>query len=173
MHSLEIKLKAFKIEDANLTFNWLQNRELREDFLMGEISDIETHIAYFEKKLEKKDELVYKIVVNDSHVGNCGYKNIQNNCAELWIYIGDRSFSGKGLGELATRELIKLGFDLFGFSKIYLHVAKKNIKAYRMYTKIGFYEAQAVENQSGIFREEVVYMELKKQNILKECSDGV
>lgn len=159
--SNKVSLKVFEMRDAYKTFEWVNDENLRNDFLMDKVENIESHLAYFENKLKKDDEKIYKILNEDIHIGNCGYKNIINDCAELWIYIGERLIRGNGFGKKALQELIKIGFNELKFHKIYLHVAAKNSIALNMYKAIGFKEVKSMGSES-IFKETVIYMELEK-----------
>lgn len=58
--------------------------------------------------------------------------------AELFIYIGQRDFWGKGFGSDALNALIDYIFDVKGFESIYLKVYEQNSRAIKCYEKCGF-----------------------------------
>jgi len=62
------------------------------------------------------------------HVGNCGFRDIQPipRKAELWIYIGDRSRQGRGLGQAAIAALLAFGFERMGLHRIWARVFAYN-----------------------------------------------
>ncbi len=150
-----ISLSNFELYDAQKTFLWLHDNVLRELFAMQDKPDWETHLNYFKKTLNDSTQSVYKINYNDKHIGNCGFKYITKLTGELWIYIGEQNHRGKGLGLLACKKLVEIGFSKFNFERIFLHVLKKNIPAIKMYKKLNFQETFESEFDKLIWKERI------------------
>lgn len=91
----------------------------------------------------------------DRHAGNCGFKYIFQNTAELWIYIGNEQERHLGIGTQACKQLIERGFNELGFEKIFLHVSKDNIPAQGLYKKLGFIETQENDFDREIWGEKI------------------
>jgi RimJ/RimL family protein N-acetyltransferase len=64
--------------------------------------------------------------------------DFQSGTAELGIYIGDRVWRGRGLGEKAMTLLLREGFAHLGLHRIWLKVASSNKRAIACYKKFGF-----------------------------------
>ena len=166
MNTLKVFLVPFTKDNVALTYEWVSNPELRHMFLMYSEPTWIGHQLYFEKVLTNPTQHVYAILVEDVHVGNCGLKNISlsKKEGELWIYIGDASMRGKGIGKYATELLLGKGFDIFSFEMIYLHVAEFNIVAWKLYKQLGFIEFPLLKdvNEWKSHETKVLRMELRK-----------
>ena len=158
----DVILKAFARENLEQTFSWIQNKEFRRVFGVRGEPDWETHVNYFNKILNDSTQKVFAIYCahrqtdrQNRHAGNCGFKYIFQNTAELWIYIGNEQERHLGIGTQACKQLIERGFNEFGFEKIFLHVSKDNIPAQGLYKKLGFIETQENDFDREIWGEKI------------------
>ncbi len=73
-------------------------------------------------------------------IGNSGFANIEwtNRCAEVGLFIGDKSVWNKGYGTEVMQLLLKHGFETLNLHRIYLRVYSTNTRARRSYEKVGF-----------------------------------
>lgn len=135
--------------DIKHTFIWLQDRQLREDFLMTKKPVRKEHFSYWRKLLNSDTQQSYSIFYSGQHVGNCGLKNICfNECkCELWIYIADVSVRGKGVAKSAIFELLTVAKNILSCTYVYLHVSKANKIAVHLYEKTGFVVSSKVLEQ--------------------------
>ena len=161
-----ISLIKFSEDHIKQTYEWVKSPEFKYLFLLrGEVTYEGNH-QYFEKVLSDHSQIVYAIYYKGKHVGNCGFKNIslKKKEAEIWIYIGDSSLRGKGIGLQATRTLLSEAFEKLGLKTIYLHVADYNAAAINMYKKLGFSDVstKASEGEWSDRGCKIVRMELKK-----------
>lgn len=122
------------------TYEWVKNPQLQHDFLLSENITWEGHVKHFEQLLSDKTQIIYAIIFGGTHVGNCGFKHFDpaDRRAELWIYLGDYTRHGRGIGNSATHRLLDKGFNDICLDRIYLHVAQFNQKALALYQKLGF-----------------------------------
>ncbi len=83
------------------------------------------------------------------HVGNCGLSDIdrRRRKAQLWIYLGEST--GRGIGTLAIRHLLRRGFEELEVNRVYLRVLTNNRGAINFYLALGF-------TQEGVWREDTV-----------------
>jgi RimJ/RimL family protein N-acetyltransferase len=168
-------LVPFESKHVSATYEWVQDTQLRNDFLLRREISHEGHIRYFDRLLTDTTQKICAIIFEECHVGNCGFKSIDytNNCGELWIYIGKYSHRGKGIGKNATRQLLENGFNQLSFERIYLHVAESNERALAMYKKIGFITAPCNGCIGWADRDTpVVHMELSRAAWLEINSFG-
>jgi diamine N-acetyltransferase len=73
-------------------------------------------------------------------IGNSGFFNLEwpNRCAEIGLFIGDKSLWNKGLGTETVGLLLQHGFETLNLHRIYLRVYATNPRAKRAYEKTGF-----------------------------------
>jgi RimJ/RimL family protein N-acetyltransferase len=141
---MEVKLILFTIEHITETFKWIKDTKLQKLFLIRGKLDWKNHIEYFDKKLKDSSQKVYAIMLDEEHIGNCGYKNlsVEQQDGELWIYIGNSAMRGKKIGTMATKLLIEEGIENLHLKNIVLHVLDNNILAIKLYKKFGFVEVK-------------------------------
>jgi UDP-2,4-diacetamido-2,4,6-trideoxy-beta-L-altropyranose hydrolase len=126
--------------DIRRTFKWLQNEQLRKDFLMGESPLRLDHFIYWRKLIGSSDQQSYSIIHSEKHVGNCGLKNIDHEklTCELWIYLADISFRKRGIAKGSVLKLLAIAKNDLACTSVSLHVARDNKEAIRLYEKTGF-----------------------------------
>ena len=78
------------------------------------------------------------IIVNGVYVGNIYLTDINNGTATYHIFIGDKTYWGKGVAKQASRQIIQYGFSQLRLHTICLHVRKANIRAHCLYQSLGF-----------------------------------
>jgi RimJ/RimL family protein N-acetyltransferase len=78
----------------------------------------------------------------DLSIGRCLLFNIDsiNRSAMFGIFIGEKSYWGKGYGYEATQLLLDYGFNLLNLNSIMLGVMSFNQRARRSYQRVGFKE---------------------------------
>jgi UDP-2,4-diacetamido-2,4,6-trideoxy-beta-L-altropyranose hydrolase len=145
MMSADLSLKKPNGFDVARTFRWLQNKKLREDFLVSETPLRSNHFLYWRNVLNSRDQSAYAIYYLDKHVGNCGLKNIDiENCSsELWIYLADEDVRGKGVAKNSVVTLLMKAKNEYASRLVYLHVSRSNAAAIRLYDAAGFVDDQS------------------------------
>jgi len=164
---MKVFLMPFIGEYINKTFIWVSDTDLQEQFLIRDKPTWEGHKAYFEKILADPAQHIYAIFSEEDHVGNCGLKNIlpMKKEGELWVYIGEASMRGKGIGKYATELLLQQGFEVLGLETIYVHVADFNKAALNMYERLGFLQISNTDKTNNDWVDrgcKIIRMELKK-----------
>jgi len=114
----------------------IDNKELNPDQLINDKANVFGII-------EAKDKIP---------IGVMGYLHYdeQNNKAELRKLIGNREFTGKGLGKMATKAWISFGINKLKLRKIYIYTFDTNLRNIRINRELGF-------NLEGIFKSENLY----------------
>lgn len=133
-----IELYPYSSKYLASTFDWMQNEELKKSFLFARTVTPETHKRWFEQLENDHTQKVMAITFNGVHVGNVGLKNINNlhRNAEVWIYIGNENFRGKGI---AKNSLLKFTGLLSGnLNKVYAHIADFNYQSLKLFLGSGF-----------------------------------
>ncbi|WP_092787741.1 GNAT family N-acetyltransferase [Rhodospira trueperi] len=148
--SASVRLRPVKLEDSDLLFEWINNRDLVVmNAPFRPISETE-HKKWFEGISLRKDVSFFMIEDSDSGlaIGSCQLTNIHDihRSAELQIRIGRFDFQNKGAGSAAVRLLVDHGFHTLKLHRIMLHVFSTNLRAIHVYQKAGF-------KQEGLLRE--------------------
>lgn len=116
------------------------SRYFRDDMLDKTKEDV---LKFIEQAdiVPLNEKCVHYAVVEetDEYLGTISLKaiNMRDKNAEYAISLGSGA-QGRGVGYAATRELLDLAFNRFGFEKIYLNVLADNTRAIQLYEKCGF-----------------------------------
>lgn len=118
-----------------------------------------THGAYSEEDIlswirfhrNRTDEVLFVVVDMESGhvVGHVGLYQIDrvSKKAEYGILLGNKKFRGHGVGQQATRFMLKHAFGPLGLHKVKVTVISDNLASYHMCLKCGFVE-------EGLMKEE-------------------
>ncbi|WP_334191110.1 GNAT family N-acetyltransferase [Noviherbaspirillum sp.] len=88
-----------------------------------------------------------------------------NRNAEHAIWIGDKSFQGRGAGEFATRSVLHHAFTDLNLHRIHLTVLATNERALKLYRKVGFVEEGRL--RQAVYKEGH-YVDLIRMGMLEE-----
>lgn len=160
---LEPSLQNFKMQAAATTpsrlsfvrfdeiylersWHWLHDPEtkrltMQPDFTRGD------QLRWFAGLPKRSDYLVFGVSCDGVPIGALGLKHIAGDAAEYWGYIGDRDYWGAGLGKEMMRFIFNQARKL-GLNELYLKVHKNNVRAIRLYTRVGF--KMVGENEDAI-----------------------
>lgn len=135
-------LRPLNFDDKQYLLEWNRDKEIRD--LTGAVipaSEYE-HEIWFESISHNNHTKFWVIQSLETRnpIGVVGLKNIDYiNCnAELFIYIGNKEFWGKGIGKDATKEILLFSFNTLNLRRVYLNVFEFNQRAIHSYEKIGF-----------------------------------
>jgi len=140
--SENVYLDGLRISDSELLFKWINNRDLV--LWNNNYSPIHEpdHFEWFDAIRKKEDVRIFAIRQKNDRklIGTCQLFaiNFINRSAELQIRIGDIAEQGKGFGTEAVKLLLKFGFKDLNLHRIYLHVFENNVRAIKIYNKVGF-----------------------------------
>ena len=83
---------------------------------------------------------------NDEYVGTVSLKDIVDGFAEFAICIR-RKYMGSGMAKEAMKNILDIGFNEHGLSKIYWCVSAENKRALRFYDKNGYKRIAMTSNK--------------------------
>lgn len=131
------------------TYDWICDTGLKKNFLLRRQITFDEHLAWYESYKSDESQRIFAICQGDIHCGNCGLKFISHidRKAELWIYLGNIEFEGKGVAINALNLLLDFGYNRLDLNKIYLHVASSNERALKLYDKLGFIKEGEFEQE--------------------------
>ncbi|CAM2962539.1 GNAT family protein [Hathewaya histolytica] len=97
-----------------------------------------------------KDGYNFAIIDSKSNelIGNCGFPStdLRNRHGEVGIFIGNKSYWGKGYGVEALTLLLDFGFNVINLESIHLVAYGFNESAIKCYRKVGFKECGRIRN---------------------------
>lgn len=146
-----IKLRALNNDDKVKILNWVNDPDIK--ILTGgifPISEIE-HQRWFESRVLEPINKIFGIECNENSeiIGIIGLKDtdLLNRSSELYIYIGNKEYWGKGYGTQAVSRLVEFCFEELNLNRISLCVFDYNERAIASYKKAGF-KVEGVLRQS-------------------------
>jgi RimJ/RimL family protein N-acetyltransferase/glycosyltransferase involved in cell wall biosynthesis len=135
-----VLLRPLKVEDAFTSYRWRNDPDLwkytshKPDRYITE----QIEVDWIKKILAEKNSCRFAIIVNDAYIGNIQITNIISEVGEYHIFIGEKSFWGKGIATISTQQLIRYARERLNLKRLYLSVNPKNESAIRVYEKCGF-----------------------------------
>lgn len=165
-----MKLRALVEKDAAGMLEWMHDPQIQKCFRFNTESKTMEDVISFIQTAESEPvhgKSVHLAIVNDEdeYLGTISLKEIDTTAHNAEYAISLRKCAqGKGIGALATKEILRIAFMDFKLEKVYLNVLADNEKAIRLYEKTGFvYE--------GLFRNHLFlngeYKSLKWYSMLK------
>ena len=158
-----IYLRELTIADATQEYcNWLNDKEVNK-YLETRKSTLPELKKYIKEKLSKSDCLLMGVFdkKNDLHIGNIKLEPIdwRSKKAVYGILIGNKNYWRQGIGEEATKLIIKCAFKKLGLSSIELGVIPQNENAVKLYKKLKFrvkkIEKKAINHQ-GVLYDQII-----------------
>jgi Acetyltransferases, including N-acetylases of ribosomal proteins len=147
-----IKLTAVKETDIEAMEEWFNDVEFMRHYDMvpavpHKYKDVEQMIDSFSNTSERYVFSI-RLIEKEEFVGIIGFDDIiwSNGVATVFIGIGNKSHTGKGLGKEAMQLLLDFGFNELNFHRIQLNVLSYNTNAIKLYESVGFHK-------EGTFRE--------------------
>ena len=163
---MDVFLRRLEKNDAYVSYKWRNDPEVFK--YTGTVYDheitLETELHWIERVIKNDDEYRCAIIADNCYVGNIYLTNIDDEKAEYHIFIGDKSYWGKGVAKKASIEIIRYGFENLNLKKIVLEVHQQNKNAIHLYEKLGF---TRIGEHSNFIKMEIVtdkYKELYGYN---------
>lgn len=132
-----IQLVDFSEKFLELSFLWLSDSEINRLTNTGLITR-ESQKKWFASLSNRIDYKVWGVCYDEIPIGVCGLKHIQQNCAEYFGYIGDKSKWG-GTGTVMMQCVEQKALEL-GIDRLILRVLSINNRAIALYKKMGYVE---------------------------------
>lgn len=132
--------------------------------------NLESDQKWFQSYLNNREHNIRCAICLDELTEPVGFIYLLNinwifRTADFGIMIGDGKHRSKGVGRIATLDMLRHGFVDLNLNRIQLRVLNNNINAIGLYKSIGFVE-------EGILRQAIVkedaYQDLILMSILKQ-----
>lgn len=136
-------LSPINLEDAEQYTEWLNDLEVSKNLVVfSQPIGLDKEKMILEDMIKRGNQIFAIIdIKTDKLIGNCSLFTIEykHRKAEFGIFIGDKSYWGKGFGTEATELILDYGFNILNLHNILLKVYNFNNKAIRCYEKAGFH----------------------------------
>lgn len=139
-----IILKDLSESDISPFYHWINDEEVIKYSLslFKRINTKKEIEQWFSKLLSNKKDIALGIFLKSTNklIGYAGICDISttNKSGEYYIFIGEKSCWGKGIGTEVTKKILKIGFEDYQLNRIMLTVSEPNIAGIKAYKKSGF-----------------------------------
>ncbi|NMH77125.1 GNAT family N-acetyltransferase [Pseudonocardia xinjiangensis] len=140
-----IRLRAMEPGDADDLWRWNHDPDVMRWMNDGYGSSL----AQTRRRMESREPNSYRdvlfgveVVADRKLIGIVRLRDAEPElgCAELDIYLGEKSYWGQGYATEAMRAMCRYGFDKMRLHRIFLSVVAENHAARHVYEKVGFVE---------------------------------
>jgi RimJ/RimL family protein N-acetyltransferase len=137
-------LRALSEKDATSNYvNWLNNPEVNRYLeTRHSVQSISSCKAFIRQCNEDESAHLYGVFLKDGerHIGNTklGFINEQYARGELSLFIGDKTYWGKGLAGEVVQALTQYGFKKLGLERIEAGCYEENMASLRVFLKTGY-----------------------------------
>jgi RimJ/RimL family protein N-acetyltransferase len=178
LHATNISFRKLKSEDLPLMQRWLNEPHVHEWYDKDKDNTIEGVTKRYDPKIVGKEPTdCYLVLYENVPVGYIqtykvndwpefgDYVGYDNHTASIDVFIGERSFLGRGLGSLILRKFLKeIVFLKEEITTCIIGPEPKNVRAIKAYEKAGFKYVKTVH--VGNEPEPTYIMETKKEERL-------
>jgi [ribosomal protein S5]-alanine N-acetyltransferase len=137
----QIYLRPLEPGDARQITPWVNDPEVTCNLLIYKPMSLCQEEEYLQKRT-KDGAVVLGIALraSDRLIGSAGLHDIdyKNGQCNFGILIGAKEEWGKGYGTQATRLFVDFAFRTLNLHRFWLHVYEYNVRAIRVYEKVGF-----------------------------------
>lgn len=141
-HNYQLKrdcLVLYPLEERDIEKMRLLRNNCREAFVYSDEISCEEQIDWYQKYLQKDDDIMFSVLCRGKWVGAVALYNLHGTSAEFGRLMIDQKAAGKkGLGADVTRCVCEIAFQQMGMDRIRLEVYADNIPAMKTYLKVGF-----------------------------------
>jgi RimJ/RimL family protein N-acetyltransferase len=135
-----VSLLPFGKPDYEQLISWIPNEEMLMQFA-GPSFHFPVTAEQLDLSFADKNRTPYKVLhTRDKIIIGHAEIVLQGTATALLsrVFIGDRAYRGKGLGQPLVNELVSLTFNQPGIEEVSLNVFDWNIPAIKSYEKAGF-----------------------------------
>lgn len=152
---MRIDFVIYDIEFLNHSWIWLNDPEIKELTLTPSFTK-EQQLSFFNSLNKRTDYKIWGVIADNEKIGVIGLKNITENNAEYFGYIGNKSYWGKGISNEIFKFICEESKKI-NISYLYLKVSKENTRAIKSYIKSGF-------THDSFLNDNLLFMKLNIKN---------
>jgi RimJ/RimL family protein N-acetyltransferase len=138
-----IRLRAREPEDEPLLYRWFNDPEVTEHLTLRYPVSHAMEKEFLQRTANpgfQECEFAVETIAENRLIGGIGLSRTspENRSGVLGIALGDKTFWNGGYGTDAMRTLCRFGFQMMNLHRIELDVFSENLRARRVYEKVGF-----------------------------------
>ena len=150
VHTTGVQLRRPAPEDKDKIFRWMQSPHLRKMIGTRSCPTEEGHALWFQRKCEDTSNEFLMLTYEGESVGIIGTNVIDTHHrnGEIYLYIGDDSHRGKGIGRSGIQLFLRYLQEKYGIHKAYARIFSFNAPSVKLFESVGFV-------QEGIQKEQI------------------
>jgi len=137
---MNVRIRPLKEQDAYTSVKWRNDPEVFK--FTGNIYNhkitIDNELEWIRKVTANPTDYRCAILVDEVYVGNIYLTDIKEGTAHFHIFIGDKSYWGKGVAKRASLLILEYAFNVLNIKEVLLRVRNVNTSAYNLYLRLGF-----------------------------------
>ncbi|MDG6221536.1 MAG: GNAT family protein [Candidatus Thermoplasmatota archaeon] len=159
-------LAPIEADDAPMAQFWFNDPEIRSNLASQFPLPLKSEEDFLSGMNDSASDIIMLIVLSDTNqpIGTVGLHKINpvHGGAEIGISIGEKNAWGKGHGAEAMKLALQYAFNTLALHRVELTVIADNLRARRLYEKLGFKEEGAMREKLFIEgrRKDTVVMSL-------------
>ena len=137
---MNVRIRPLKEQDAYTSVKWRNDPEVFKftgNIYNHEIT-IDNELEWIRKVTANPTDYRCAILVDEVYVGNIYLTDIKEGTAHFDIFIGDKSYWGKGVAKRASLLILEYAFNVLNIKEVLLRVRNVNTSAYNLYLRLGF-----------------------------------
>ena len=137
---MNVRIRPLKEQDAYTSVKWRNDPEVFKftgNIYNHEIT-IDNELEWIRKVTANPTDYRCAILVDEVYVGNIYLTDIKECTAHFHIFIGDKSYWGKGVAKRASLLILEYAFNVLNIKEVLLRVRNVNTSAYNLYLRLGF-----------------------------------
>lgn len=132
-----IKLIPYDRSFLDLSWEWLRDPEIKALTLTPDFTR-EQQEAFFASLPGRADYRIWGVASDEGEkIGAAGIKHIDGASGEVWLYLGEREWWGRGIGGRIL-ELCEEQARALGVAKLIMIASADNVRSVRAFEKMGF-----------------------------------
>ena len=137
---MNVRIRPLKEQDAYTSVKWRNDPEVFKftgNIYNHEIT-IDNELEWIRKVTANPTDYRCAILVDEVYVGNIYLTDIKEGTAHFHIFIGDKSYWGKGVAKRASLLILEYAFNVLNIKEVLLRVRNVKTSAYNLYFRLGF-----------------------------------
>lgn len=136
-------LTDIKETHLDLIYKWKNDFELNDLVIAPPFPVSELAVKQWLQDNQKdRNQVLFGVFCHDSHqfigIARLMFIDWISRTADVGLYIGERTYRGKGLGTEIVHMILSYGFECLNLRKLSLRVLESNIPAVKCYESCGF-----------------------------------
>ena len=134
-----IMLRRCTYSDMDIIYKWINDDEVRNNSFNSDYIEYETHVKWFNEKINSNNIYMYIILNNNKEIGTIRLE--KHNSKAIISYLISNKYRGKGYGNKVI-DLIKKEAIINNIDILEAIVKKDNIASRKIFINNGFFEMQ-------------------------------